>query len=389
MATILLVIIFVAYIGLGIPDSLLGASWPAIYADLGLPVSYASYISMLVSVGTIISSFMSGKIIKKLGTATVSVLSTAITAIALLGFSQSKNMLWFCLCALPLGLGAGSIDTALNNYVALRYSASSVNFLHCSYGIGVALSPYLMSVALSDGNNWRKGYLIMFALQAAITTLLIVTMPIWKRSGNATIPTEAEKSAETLTIRTLLKIKKTKPAIGVFMGSCAIESICLVWGSTYLAQTKNIGADKAAELITIYFVGMTTGRFLSGILSKFVSPKKIIMAGQLITLAAIIVIFIPSTAIVAAIGLFLVGFGNGPLFPNMTHLTPIIFGKNVSQSMIGTQMGFSYISILLTPLLFGYITRSFGAWLFPYCLAVLFIVMFVSTVRLFGKENKS
>lgn len=387
MATLLLAIIFIAFIGLGIPDSLLGASWPAIYTDLRLPVSYASYISMLISAGTITSSFMSGKIIKKFGTATVSVLSTILTAVALFGFSQSKNMLWFCLFALPLGLGAGSIDTALNNYVALRYSASSINFLHCSYGIGVALSPYLLSVALADNNNWRKGYLIMFAIQSAIAVLMIVSVPIWKKVGNAESNAEEEDRTQALSIRQTLKLKKVKPSIGVFLGSCAIESLCLVWGSTFLAQTKHIGSDKAAELITIYFVGMTAGRFLSGILSKFIAPHKIAIAGQMITLLAIIIVFIPSTATLAAVGLFLIGFGNGPLFPNMTHLTPVIFGKSASQSVLGTQMGFAYISFLLTPLLFGYITRAFGAWLFPYCLAAMFALMFISTIVLFGKQK--
>lgn len=387
MTTLLLLIIFVAYIGLGIPDSLLGAAWPAIYEDLNLPVSYASYISMLVSIGTIISSFMSGKVIKKFGTAAVSVVSTILTAAALLGFAFSKNMIWFCVLALPLGLGAGSVDTALNNYVALRYSASSINFLHCSYGIGVAISPYLMSVALSDSNNWRRGYLIMFAVQSAIALLLIVTLPVWKKVKSSAESEEETEQTSALTMRQALKMKSTKPSIGIFMGSCAIESLCLVWGSTFLVQTKNIGADDAAKLITVYFIGMTAGRFLSGILSKFVPPKKIIVAGQIITMTAIIIMFIPSTTTVAAIGFFLIGFGNGPLFPNMTHLTPIIFGKSISQSIIGTQMGFSYISILLTPLIFGNITRFFGVWLFPYCLAVMFVVMAFSTFLLFGKQK--
>lgn len=388
MTTLLLLIIFVAYIGLGIPDSLLGAAWPAIYENLNLPVSYASYISMIVSIGTILSSFMSGKVIKKFGTAAVSVVSTILTAAALLGFAFSKNMLWFCVLALPLGLGAGSVDTALNNYVALRYSASSINFLHCSYGIGVAISPYLMSVALSDSNNWRRGYLIMFAVQSAIALLLIVTLPVWKKVKSSAESEEETEQTSALTMRQTLKMKYTKPSIGIFMGSCAIESLCLVWGSTFLVHTKNIGADDAAKLITVYFIGMTAGRFLSGILSKFVSPKKIIIAGQIITMAAIVIMFIPSTTTVAAIGFFLIGFGNSPLFPNMTHLTPIIFGKSISQSIIGTQMGFSYISILLTPLIFGNITKFFGVWLFPYCLAVMFIVMVFSTFLLFGKQKK-
>lgn len=377
MATILLAVIFIAYIGLGIPDSLLGAAWPAIYGDLGLPVSYASYITACTYLGTITSSFMSGRVIKALGTARVTVLSTALTAFALLAFSFSGNIIFFCLIAIPLGLGAGSVDTALNNYVALNYKASSVNFLHCSYGVGVSISPYLMSLALSDTGDWRRGYRIMFIIQISIALLLLVTMPIWKKVKSSS-QTEDEE-AVVLSLRDALRLPGAKSGVGVLMGSCAIESLCLVWAGTFLAQTREMTAEMAARAVTIYFIGMTAGRFLSGLLSIKLSGKKVMIIGQCVTLAAILLIMFKLPMAATYAGLFMIGLGNGPLFPSMTHLIPKIFGKSVSQSMIGTLMGFSSISIFLTPFIFGQLAGRFGSWLFPYAALAMYAVMMIST----------
>lgn len=385
MVTALLVVIFVAYIGLGIPDSLLGAAWPAIYADLGIPVSYASYITACTCIGTIISSFMSGRVIKALGTAKVALLSTALTAAALLGFSFSGNIIFFCLVALPLGLGAGSVDTALNNYVALNYKASHVNFLHCSYGVGVSLSPYLMSLALSDTGDWRRGYRIMFIIQSAIALLLLVTLPMWKKvKGNSE---DADEGAVVLSMGEALRQSGAKSAIGMMMGSCAIESLCLVWAGTFLAQTRDMTAEAAARLVTVYFIGMTAGRFLSGLLSMKLPGKPIIFVGQLITLCALLMLVFDLPEYAITLALFLIGFGNGPLFPGMTHLTPRVFGKSISQSMIGVLMGFSYVSILLSPFFFGQIAEHIGTWLFPYYALAAYAIMMISTA-IFMKKTK-
>lgn len=385
MATALLAVIFAAYIGLGIPDSLLGAAWPAIYADLGIPVSYASYITACTCVGTIISSFMSGRVIKALGTARVALLSTALTAAALLGFSFSGNIVCFCLVALPLGLGAGSVDTALNNYVALNYKASHVNFLHCSYGVGVSLSPYLMSLALSDTGDWRRGYRIMFIIQSAIALLLLVTMPMWKRVRSNSEDSDGE--TVVLSMREALRLPGAKSAAGMMMGSCAIESLCLVWAGTFLAQTRSMTADDAAELVTVYFVGMTAGRFLSGLLSMKFHGKPIIFAGQLITLCALLLLVFDLPVYATTLALFMIGLGNGPLFPGMTHLTPKVFGKSISQSMIGVLMGFSYVSILLSPFVFGQLAEHIGTWLFPYYALAAYAIMMASTA-IFLKKTK-
>ncbi len=386
MVTVLLVIIFIAYIGLGIPDSILGAAWPAIYEDLDLPISNVSYITTAIYIGTIISSFMSGRIIKWLGTAKVAFFSTIMTAFALLGFAYSKSVVCFCLLALPLGLGAGSIDTALNNYVALHYKVTHMNFLHCFYGIGVTLSPFLMSMTLAHSNSWRNGYKIMFAIQFAIAVMLLATMPLWKKVNKD--KTEIETVGKTLTVMQALKMKKAKPAIGVFMTSCAVETACLVWANTYLVETKGVTADKAAGIVTVYFIGLTLGRFLSGLVSSKVSSDKIVLFGQGIVLIAVIIMLLKLPVTASYVGLFFVGFGIGPVFPNMTHLTPKFFGEEVSQSMIGIQMGFAYISIMVSPIIFGVVANYTGVFVFPYYLLVVFASMFISTMLLFKKVAK-
>ena len=249
MATILLIFIYIFYIGLGIPDSLLGSAWPAIYGKFHVPVSYASIISAIISTGTVLSSLFSTRIIAKLGTAKVTALSTSLTAIALLGFSCSHNFLWLCLCAVPLGIGAGSIDTALNNYVALRYNAMQMSFLHCFYGVGVTVSPYLMSLALSDNLNWRGGYRTVFYIQLIIALLSFFSLPLWKK---VKATQQEDDNICVLPLFQMIKRKKIWASCGVFVGISALESTCLIWGSTYLSDTIGLSADMAAALITFY-----------------------------------------------------------------------------------------------------------------------------------------
>lgn len=384
MTILLLIIIYIAYISLGIPDSILGAAWPAIYREFDLPVSYASYITIFVSLGTIISSFFSARIINRLGTVKITILSTLLTSAALLGFSFSQNMVWFCLLAFPLGLGAGSIDTALNNYVALHYKANHMNFLHCFYGIGVALSPYLMSLSLKDNANWRMGYRIMFIFQISIALLMLVSIPIWKKVGEKS---KEDVSPKTLTTKQIFKIKGTKSAFCVFIFSCGIEAVCTVWGSTFFVEAKGTSPDDGAKLVVLYFVGLTLGRFISGVLSNKLKPFTLILTGIGIVLVAIGMTLFTSSSLFAAIGLFLMGFGIGPVFPNMTHLTPEIFGKEVSQSIIGLQMALAYISVMVTPLIFGQVAQYFGVKLMPLFLLGLFIILLVSVFSLNGVIN--
>lgn len=386
MATILLIFIYIFYISLGVPDSLLGSAWPAIYGEFHVPVSYASFISVIISTGTVISSLLSTKIIAKLGTAKVTAISTSLTAIALLGFSCSHDFLWMCICAVPLGIGAGSIDTALNNYVALHYNAMQMSFLHCFYGIGVTLSPYLMSLALSDSMNWQGGYRTVFYIQLVIALLSFISIPLWKKiKANQ----QEEEIIHVLPLVQMIKRKKIWASCGVFAGISALESTCLIWGSTYLSETIGLSADMAAALITFYFAGMTLGRFFSGLLALRFSDWKIIITGQSIIFIAVLILLITNDTASAVLGFFLIGLGNGPVFPNMTHLTPILYKKETSQSIIGMEMAFSNLSIMLTPVLFGFISDVMGNEIFPVFLTVMFALMAGCTIILKVGDSRS
>ena len=386
MATILLVFIYIFYIGLGVPDSLLGAAWPAIYSELSVPVSYASFISSIISCGTVFSSLFSTRVIAKLGTPRVTVLSTSLTAIALLGFSCSHNFLWLCICGIPLGIGAGSIDTALNNYVALHYTSMQINFLHCFYGVGVTVSPYLMSLALSDNMNWRGGYRTVFFIQLTIAALSVISLPIWKKVKQA-LP--QEEPIRLLSLSQMLRRRKIWASCGVFLGISSLESTCLIWGSTYLSESVGMSADVAAALITFYFIGMTVGRLLSGLLTIKYSDWQIIFSGQAVIFVAIILLLMQTNAIITALGLFLIGLGNGPIFPNITHLTPGLYSKETSQSIIGIEMAFSNLSIMLTPILFGVVTTYTGVAIFPKFLLIMFLIMIGCTITLKVGDAKS
>lgn len=389
MATVLLIVIYAAFIGLGIPDSLFGAAWPAIYPELGVSVSLASCYSVISSFAGMISSLLSDRIIARLGTEKVAALSTALTALGLLAFSFGGNLWVLCLCAIPLGLGAGAVDAALNNYVALHYSAKQMSFLHCFYGVGVSLSPYLLSFALAAANDWRGGYRTMFCIQSGIAILLILTLPLWKKVERQSAQPLPE--SRTVPLKTVWKDPVARASVLVFLGSCTLESVCLAWGSTWLVSSRGLEPYRAAELITWYYVGMSLGRFLSGVVSKWLKPKQILAVGEVLAGVAVVLLLIPN-ATVAAVGLFLVGLGNGPVFPNMTYLTPIHFGQDVCQSFIGLQMAVANAAFMLAPLMFSLVAYVLGVgWFAPVCLCA-FVVTALATARmaqLTGKGRKA
>ena len=386
MATLLLIVIYIAFIGLGVPDSLFGTVWPAIYTDLNLPVSWASIVTIIVSCGTITSSLLSSWLISRFRTGKITAVSTLMTALALLGFSCSDSMLWLCLCAIPLGLGAGSIDTALNNYVALHYKASHMNFLHCFYGIGVSLSPYLMSLALSKG-TWEGGYRAVFWFQLAIAALTVLALPLWKKVRHAQNGEEEEETPRVLSFPALMKMPKVRMACLVFIGYCALEYTCGTWGSTFLVNAKGAAADTAARMVTFYYVGLALGRFLSGVLAGRLHSRQLVKIGQMILLAAVVSLFLPLPFAFCSVSLFFIGLGNGPIFPNMLHLTPELFGKDLSQAVIGAEMATSYIGVLLAPALFGLIAQNVTAALFPVYLLVLYALMITGTAASVYKKD--
>lgn len=392
MATLLIIIIYITFISIGIPDSLFGAAWPAIYPDFQVPLSSANFVTPIVACGTVISSMFSAIIINKLGTAKVTAFSTLMTAFALLGYSFSGHVWMLCLFSIPLGLGAGAIDTALNNYVALHYKASHMSFLHCFGNIGTCISPYFMGLALSGTAGWRGGYRIMFFFQLVIGMLSLITIPLWnkvsQKPSQAVSITSEEPEVRTLTLKEILVL----PSIGVmwciFFTSCAIEYTCGIWGSTFLVESKFLAVETAAQVTALYYFGMTLGRFLSGVISSTWSSWRIIHVSQCILAVAVLLLLLPFSAKVSAIALFLVGLGNGPIFPNLAHLTPHIYGKDISQSVIGTQMTFSYLGIMLAPALFGLLAQVFGTGLFPFYNLLLFILHIASTLVITRNFNQ-
>ena len=383
MMTTLLIIIFITFIGVGLPDSVLGTAWPSIYREFDLPVSLAGYISATVSACTIISSLISSKVINKFGTGVVSAVSTLMTAAALLGFAFMKNVVFFFLLAVPLGLGAGSIDTALNNFVALHYSASKMNFLHCFYGLGVAASPYVMSLALGADDNWRRGYIIIGFIQFCIALIAVLSLPLWKKAENKD-KDENPTPPKTLTLSQLFKMPAVRLSCLAFFGSCALELCAGSWSSTYFVNIKGLSSDKAAQITMLFYVGLASGRFLSGMAAQKIGRWRIIRIAALVLLSAIILFILPLPLPAAAAALFLIGLGIGPVFPNLTHLTPQNFGADISQSVIGVQQASSYTGIMLMPWLFGILAQAISPALFPYYLLVLFI-LFDITLRMLRK----
>lgn len=381
MATALLIIIYIAFIGLGIPDSLFGTAWPAIYSEFELPISFGSFVTIIISCGTVLSSVISSKIISRLGTNKVSAYSTLLTALALLGFSFAPNLWVMCFWAIILGIGAGAIDVALNNYVAIHYSATHMSFLHCFYGVGVSVSPYILSLVIAGNFGWRGGYRIAFAIQLIITLLLFLSLPLWRKAHGGENESE-ENTHKDLSFGSVLKIPGVKMMCSLFIASCAIECTCGGWGSTFLVEYKHLPAEKAAQIIMIYYIGMTLGRFLSGVLAAKLHSWKIIKLGQIVLGLALLLLILPGGVYLCALGMFLIGLGNGPLFPNFNYLTPENFGSDISQSIIGIQMASAYIGIMIAPTVCGLLGQVFGMVIFPYYLIVFYAIMIPVTIRI-------
>ena len=372
--------------GLGVPDSVLNSAWPAIYADLNLPISYANFITILVSLGTILSSLFASRLINKFGIGPVTFVSTLLSAVCLLTFSFSNSIIFFCILSIPLGLGAGAIDTALNNYTATNYSSLHMSLLHCFYGVGVSISPFLMSFALGVDNNWRKGYVWVFAVMMAITLVSFIALPLWKK-----VKTKVQKESlpqKMLSIKQMFKMPAIRTVIITFTCSVGLEFTCGIWACTYLVGVQNLSEAVASRFLTFFYAGITIGRLVSGIVSKKLYVEKIIYSGYSIVFIALLTLFLPLPPVFKAVSLFFIGFGNGPTFPNLIYLTPHNFGSDVSQSIIGLQMAFCNLGILLMPPLFGFLAQGISLRIFPIFLSVLYIAMVISTI-VYSKQTKT
>lgn len=365
MMTALLVVIYISFISLGIPDSMLGVAWPAIYVEFDLPLGLAGYISMTVAGCTVISSLLSTRLNNRFGTGTVTAVSIILTVIALLGFSVSNHVAWFFLLAIPLGFGAGAIDSGLNSFVALHYSAAQINFLQCFYGIGVALSPYLMSLALGQNNDWRQGYRIVGCIQIVIAVMALLSLPLWKKV-ESNLKAEEETETKVLSLGQMVKMPEVRYTCLIFLTCCAVELTFGGWSSTFFVNAKGLAADQAAKITMLFYVGMAASRFLSGMLSEKLTCWQMVWFSTGVLLVALILLMLPLGIPFAAVALFFAGCGVGPLFGCLTHLTPENVGRENAQSVIGLQLATSYIGIMLMPYLFGQLAQRFTAALFPY-----------------------
>lgn len=346
---LLLIIIYLAFISLGLPDALLGPAWPSMYIDLTVPIHFAGIISMIIAGGTVISSLFSARLIAHLGVASVTTYSVMMTALALLGFSFSQNFIFLCLLAVPLGLGAGCIDAALNNYVALHYKAKHMNWLHCFWGVGAAIGPMIMARQLAIGQSWSSAYLIVGLIQVALVLGLLLSTPLWTRRAKL----QQEGRDETKEkFGTLLRIAGLKEALIVFFCYCSVEATFGLWGASYLVFARQLEPDDAARLVSVYYIGITLGRFISGFITERFTNQQLVYVGQAIIALGLLILVFPFDAILLP-GFLLIGLGCAPVFPSLLHETPRNFGEKHAQAIMGMQMASAYIGITLMPLLFG------------------------------------
>ncbi len=387
MLATLFVVIFISFIGIGLPDATLGTAWPSMYQDLNLPLSLAGYISATINVGTIIASLASAWLIKKFGTGLVSAISTLLTAVALLGFSFVGHSVFFFLLAIPLGLGAGAVDTALNNFVVLHYSASKMSYLHCFYGLGVAISPFIMSLALGENGDWRKGYFLVAILQFIITAICFLALPLWNKVQKAD-EEQGEAPTKVVSLKELLKKPSFCFSCLAFLFACSVELTAGGWCSTYFFTARKMPESTAALMTTVYYVGLTLARFLSGTFADKLGRRRILRISIILLLCALLLFMLPLWNWLAVLALFLVGLGIGPVYPNLVHLTPKFFGKECSQSVIGAQQATTYVGIMLMPWLYGILAEALTPHLLPFYLLIMFAIYALSFFALLKAVKK-
>ncbi len=373
MVSLLLAIIYMAFISLGLPDSLLGSAWPVMRLELGAPISYAGIISMIISVGTIVSSLLSNRLIHKLGPGLVTAASVGITAAALFGFSVSGSFALLCLWAVPYGLGAGAVDAALNNYVAVNYSSRQMSWLHAFWGVGVTISPYIMSSCLTGGLDWQAGYRNVSILQVILTVILFAALPLWKRSGGGS----GEDAAE-VTLKKAIKIPGVPFVMLAFLSFCALETTAGLWASSYLVGARGIDAETAAKFTALFYMGETVGRIANGFIADRFGDSNMIRVGIVLTLVGIGMVLVPINT-VALGGLVVVGLGAAPVYPCIIHATPYNFGTENSQALVGIQMASAYTGSTLMPPLFGLIAQHVSVGLYPFYLLIFAALMLVMT----------
>lgn len=388
MFQLLLLIIYLSFISLGLPDALLGAAWPSMYRELHVSISYAGAISMIIAFGTIISSLQSDRLTRKLGTGKVTAISVAMTAVALFGFSTSHSFVALCLWAIPYGIGAGSVDASLNNYVALHYESKHMSWLHCMWGIGAAAGPYIMGYVLTNGRSWNSGYRVISVLQIILTMILIFSLPLWKNRPEIIDDNGQEVSAKALSLREVIRIPGAKEIMVCFFCYCALEQTAGLWASSYLSLYKGVSAETAATFASMFYIGITIGRALSGFVTMKLNDVQMIRLGQVLIAVGILIMFLPFGQTLSLVGLIVIGLGCAPIYPCIIHSTPTHFGADKSQAIIGIQMASAYVGTLLMPPVFGLIANHITVALLPVYLFIILILMFVMHEALTKKTKE-
>ena len=390
MVQLLLVIIYISFISLGLPDALLGSAWPSMYREMGVPVSYAGVISMIISFGTIISSLQSDRLTKKLGAGMVTAVSVAMTAAALFGFSVSGSFPVLCLWAVPYGLGAGSVDAALNNYVALHYTSRDMSWLHCMWGVGTIVGPYVMGYALTNGMTWNRGYFIISVLQIVLSAALFFSLPIWRKMEKKGTEGQHESGTESrkaLRLKEIIRIPGAEEIMVTFFCYCAVEQTAMLWGSSYMVLHNGLTAEEAASYASLFCIGITVGRFLNGFLMMRFQDDQMIRAGQAVIIAGIVILLLPFGKVTAVGGLILIGLGCAPVYPCIIHSTPANFGADRSQALIGVQMASAYVGSCLMPPVFGLLANHISASLLPWYLLVIMLLMVIMYTNVIKKTR--
>lgn len=387
MFGLLLALIYICFISLGLPDSLLGSAWPVLHQDISVPMSYAGVVSMTISIGTIISSLVSDRLVRKLGSGKITAISTAMTAVALFGFSISNRFWMLILWAIPYGLGAGGVDSVLNNYVALHYKPQHMSWLHCSWGIGASISPYIMSFALVKLNSWSRGYLIVSVIQIGLSIFIFLSLPLWKRGMGADEVTEAS-ACKPLKFREIIAIPGAAHCFLAFFGYCALELTASLWASSYLVQNRGLSPETASGFASLFYIGLTVGRAINGFLAMRFGDHTLIRLGLSIICVGILLVFIPFHATFALIGFIVIGLGCAPVYPCIVHMTPDLFGRERSQAVIGVQMACAYCGFCIMPPLFGVIAEHTTIALLPVYLLVLLAVIVLMHESVIVKTRK-
>ena len=386
MVSLLLAVIYLAFISLGLPDALLGSAWPVMQGELNLPISFAGVVSMVVSGCTILSSLLSDRMTRKMGAGLVTALSVLMTAAALFGFSISTKPWMLIAWSIPYGLGAGAVDAALNNYVALHYSSRHMSWLHCMWGVGTTISPFIMSMALQRGWGWQTGYRSVSYIQVALTAILFLSLPLWKKRTETPKGTESETGEKPKRLGQLLRIPGVSLILLTFFGYCAMESTAGLWASSYLVSARGVEAGTAARFASLYYLGITLGRFLNGFIADRFGDRNMIRAGLGLALISILVILLP-WRICPLIGLVTMGVGSAPIYPCIIHSTPESFGRENSQAIIGVQMASAYIGSTFMPPVFGLIAQYGSIGAYPVYLMV-FALLMIGAYGVFTKRGK-